>query len=117
MTTHIPEHPAAQRALVEDQFWPKFRRAVGRLPFAEDLLTAYYAATDPVTPARVRMALFAALAYFVVPTDLIPDVIVGLGYTDDAAVLAAAVRTLAGHIRPRHREQARQTLESEVTSQ
>jgi uncharacterized membrane protein YkvA (DUF1232 family) len=101
---------------VEEHFWPKFRRAVGRLPFAEDLLTAYYAATDPVTPARVRMTLFAALAYFVVPTDLIPDVIVGLGYTDDAAVLVAAMRTLAGHIRPQHRQHARQTLESQVTS-
>ncbi|MFO8005706.1 DUF1232 domain-containing protein [Thioalkalivibrio sp.] len=50
------------------------------------------------------------------PTDLIPDVIVGLGYTDDAAVLAAAVRTLAAHIRPRHRQRAHQTLESEVAS-
>lgn len=113
---HIPEQPAQQRALVEERFWPKFRRAVGRLPFAEDLLSAYYAAMDPATPARVRMTLFAALAYFVVPSDLIPDLIVGLGYTDDAAVLAVAVRTLAVHIRPGHRERARQTLESNAAS-
>ncbi len=84
---HIPEQPAEQRALVEEGFWPKFRRLMGRLPFAEDLLSAYYAAMDPATPARVRMTLYAALAYFVVPADLVPDVIVGLGYTDAAVVL------------------------------
>jgi uncharacterized membrane protein YkvA (DUF1232 family) len=58
----------------------------------------------------VRVTLFAALAYFVMPADLIPDIVIGLGFTDDAAVLAAALKTLAGHIRPRHREQARQAL-------
>jgi uncharacterized membrane protein YkvA (DUF1232 family) len=98
------------QALVEEGFWPKFRRVAGRLPFAEDLLAAYYAAIDPLTPGRVRAALFGALAYFVIPVDLIPDLIVGLGFTDDAAVLAAALRTLARHIRPVHRERARQAL-------
>ncbi|MFU8814163.1 MAG: YkvA family protein [Pseudomonadales bacterium] len=96
--------------LVADGFWEKFRAVARRLPFAEDLLTAYYTAIDPRTPQAVRAALFAALAYFVVPTDLIPDFVVGLGYTDDAAVLAAALKTLAAHIRPRHRAQARQAL-------
>jgi uncharacterized membrane protein YkvA (DUF1232 family) len=99
-----------ERVLVDQGFWPKFRRVAGRLPFAEDLLAAYYAAADPITPVRVRAALFGALAYFVMPADMIPDIIVGLGFTDDAAVLAAALRTLAGHIRPTHRERARQAL-------
>lgn len=96
--------------LVGEGFWQKFRAVARRLPFAEDLLTAYFTATDPRTPHAVRAALFAALAYFVVPTDLVPDFVVGLGYTDDAAVLAAALKTLAAHIRPRHRAQARQAL-------
>lgn len=99
------------RAEVEEGFWPKFRRVAGRIPFAEDLLTAYYAAIDPRTPFRVRATLFGALAYFVMPVDMIPDLVAGLGFTDDAAVLAAALRTLAGHIRPGHRERARQVLE------
>ena len=98
------------RTLVEEGFWPKFRRVASRLPFAEDLLAAYYAAVDPATPRRVRAALFGALAYFVLPVDMIPDIIVGLGFTDDAAVLAAALRTLAAHVRPGHRERARQAL-------
>ena len=106
-----PKPPeATDRATVEAGFWPKFRRVAGRLPFAEDLLAAWYAARDPSTPTRVRATLLAALAYFVVPTDMIPDVVVGLGYTDDAAVLAAALRTLAAYIRADHRERARLAL-------
>jgi len=100
-----------QSAFIERDFWSKLGRLAARLPFSGDLLTAYYTATDPGTPSRVRVTLLAALAYFVMPADLIPDFIVGLGYTDDAAVLAAAVRTLSGHIRPQHRTLAGETLE------
>lgn len=107
--SYLPD-PQRQAALVHDGFWPKLRRLARRLPFAEDLLAAYYAAVDPHTPAHVRAVLVAALAYFVTPIDLIPDVVIALGYTDDAAVLAAALRTLAGHIRPGHRRRAQAVL-------
>jgi uncharacterized membrane protein YkvA (DUF1232 family) len=98
------------RATVAEGFWPKLRRLAAHIPFAEDLVAAYYAALDPATPFRVRAVLLGAVAYFVVPVDLIPDVVVGLGYTDDAAVLATALKTLAGHIRPAHRDRARAAL-------
>jgi uncharacterized membrane protein YkvA (DUF1232 family) len=58
----------------------------------------------------VKAALLGALAYFVLPIDLIPDILPVLGYADDAAVLAAALRLVASHIRPEHREAARQAL-------
>lgn len=106
----LHEHGEADRVLVEERFWPKFRRVAARLPFAEDLLAAYYAATDTATPWRVQATLFAALAYFVLPADLVPDIVLGLGYTDDAAVLAAALKSLAGHITAAHRSRARRTL-------
>lgn len=99
------------RTLVEEQFWPKFRRVAARLPFAEDLLAAYYAAVDPATPLKVQAVLLAAVAYFVLPIDLVPDFVLGFGFTDDAAVLAAALKTLAGQIRPRHRDRARAALD------
>lgn len=101
---------STQAEFVERDFWMKLRRLAGRLPFAGDLLTAYYTATDPLTPVRVRAILLGALAYFVVPADLIPDIVIGLGYTDDAAVLAAALKTLVGHIQPKHRTRAHETL-------
>ena len=81
------------------------------LPFAEDLLAAYYCAFDQATPFRVRAALVGALAYFVMPFDFMPDVLPLLGFTDDAAVLLTALRMVAGHLRPEHRDAARGALE------
>lgn len=99
------------RQTVRRGFWPKLRRWVARLPFAEDLLAAYYCAFDRQTPAQVRAVLLGALAYFVLPIDAIPDLLPFAGFTDDAAVLAAAIKLVAGHITPEHREAARRALE------
>jgi uncharacterized membrane protein YkvA (DUF1232 family) len=92
------------------RFWAKLRRVLARIPFSEDLLAAYYCAFDPDTPAYVRAVLFGAIAYFVLPTDMVPDFLVGLGFTDDASVLAAAIAAVGSHIAPRHRVQARASL-------
>ncbi len=88
----------------------KFRRLAAKLPFAEDLLAAYYCAFDRETPRHVQAALAAAIAYFVVPLDIVPDMLPLLGFTDDAAVLAAAIRLVASHIRPEHRAAAHAAL-------
>ena len=101
---------ARDEARVRRGFWSKVRRVAARLPFAEDLLSAYYCAFDRTTPIQVKAALLGALAYFVLPIDLIPDILPVLGYADDAAVLATALRLVASHIRPEHREAARQAL-------
>jgi len=91
-------------------FWRKAARVAARLPLAEDLLAAYYCAFDQATPAHVKAALVGALAYFVLPFDFMPDVLPLLGFTDDAAVLLTALRMVAGHLRPEHRDAARDTL-------
>jgi uncharacterized membrane protein YkvA (DUF1232 family) len=91
-------------------FWRKLRRLAARLPFAEDLLAAHICAFDRQTPLQVKAALIGALAYFVLPTDAIPDFLPALGYTDDAAVLAAAIKLVASHITTDHREAARRLL-------
>jgi uncharacterized membrane protein YkvA (DUF1232 family) len=52
----------------------------------------------------------AALAYFIVPIDLVPDIIALLGFTDDAAVLFMAANSVRRHIQPGHRERARAWL-------
>src|SRR5262249_56625543 len=95
---------------VREGFWRKVRRLAGQLPFAEDLVAAYYCAVDPLTPLPARAALVAALAYFVVPLDLIPDFIAGFGYTDDAAALAAAISITGNYMRPQHRAAGRRAL-------
>jgi len=110
----LDERTARQAARDETRvrrgFWSKAKRVAARLPFAEDLLSAYYCAFDRTTPIQVKAALLGALAYFVLPIDLIPDILPVLGYADDAAVLATALRLVAAHIRPEHREAARQAL-------
>jgi len=98
---------AKDRESVRRRFWAKFRRVVASLPFAEDLLSAYYCAFDKQTPRHVQAALLGAIAYFILPFDFIPDMMPVLGFTDDAAVLATAIRMVAAHIKPEHREQAR----------
>lgn len=102
---------AANEEDVRRNFWRKLRHLVSQLPFAEDLVTAHYCAFDRETPSHVKAALIGALAYFVLPTDAIPDVIPVIGYGDDAAVLAAAIKLVTSHITPEHREAARRTLE------
>jgi uncharacterized membrane protein YkvA (DUF1232 family) len=110
------EHAAAE-ARVRDGFWPKLRRNLGRLPFATDLAAAWYAMLDPATPKTTRVILIGALAYFVMPADLIPDFIVGTGFLDDATVLGFALQTVQRHIRPEHRARAREALGREAEAE
>ena len=91
-------------------FWRKARRFAARVPFAEDLLAAYYCAFDRDTPMQVKAALLGALAYFVLPLDTIPDFIAGIGFGDDATVLFGTLALVRAHIKPQHREAARRAL-------
>lgn len=93
-------------------FFARLKRVARRIPFAEDLLAAWICARDPATPRRVRLTLLAAIGYFVLPIDAIPDLMPFLGFTDDAAVIAAALAAVAGAITPAHREKARAVLET-----
>lgn len=102
---------ADDERVVRTGFWVKVKRRAAVLPFAEDLLSAYYCAFDRETPLQVRAVLLGALAYFVLPFDGIPDVLPLLGFTDDAAVLAAAMKLVIDNIRPEHRDAARRKLD------
>lgn len=106
----IPRIDEVDEVRVERRFWPKLRRSVARIPFADHLLSVWYAARDPETPAGAKGMMLAALAYFIMPVDAIPDVLAGIGFTDDAAVITAVVATLSAHIRSRHRKAAREAL-------
>jgi len=102
---------ARDEAGVLSDAWAMLRRIGRRLPFAQDALAAYYCAIDPQTDRRVKLTLAGALAYFVMPVDLMPDFLPLVGFTDDAAVIAAALAAVSRSIRPEHREQARRNLD------
>lgn len=96
---------------VRQNFWPKLQKNLARVPFADEALAAWYCATDAKTPLKAKGTLFGALAYFILPIDLIPDVILGLGFTDDLAVLMTAMTIVKNHVRQEHRDRARETIE------
>ncbi|WP_029583899.1 YkvA family protein [Bradyrhizobium sp. URHD0069] len=105
---------AKDRESVRRRFWIKLKRVMAQLPFAEDLLAAYYCAFDKQTPRHVQVALLGAIAYFILPFDFVPDVLPMLGFTDDAAVLATAIRMVAANIRQEHRDAARVALKRAI---
>ena len=116
-TADVMDEPAGSLPTVwtpqqDRRFWKKLVRVMARISFAEDLVAAFYCAIDRTTPTYVRATLLAALAYFLLPTDTVPDVLVMLGFTDDAAVLAAAIAAVGSNLRPEHREAARRRLDA-----
>ena len=95
---------------VRRNFWHKARRTLGRVPFTEDAVAAFYCASDSATPLPIRATLFGALAYFVLPFDAIPDLLLGLGFIDDAAIVVAAFTAARMHLNEDHRARARAWL-------
>ncbi|RED28560.1 uncharacterized membrane protein YkvA (DUF1232 family) [Rhodopseudomonas thermotolerans] len=99
---------------VRHRFWRKLKSVAVRLPFVEDILAAYYCAFDRQTPRHVQIALLGAIAYFILPFDFAPDILPVLGFTDDAAILATAIRMVASNITPAHREAARVAMQRDL---
>lgn len=109
----LPAVVEKNESRVKRGFWRKIRRHIGRIPFANEAAAAYFCATDPATPARVKAILMAALAYFVLPTDMVPDFLIGFGFSDDATVLMTAIGVVHSHIKQSHRTAAAKALEQE----
>lgn len=102
-----------QKESVRTKLLRTARKAARQVPFMEDVVAGYYCALDPATPAKVRGTVLAALAYFVLPLDMVPDFILGVGFGDDATVLMAAIAMVRAHMRDEHFEAARQALKDD----
>lgn len=86
------------------------RRSYARMREVAPLLRLLEAHADGryrEVPHRVIWAAAFAAAYFLMPVDAIPDVIAGLGFTDDAAVLAYVLHVFRDEVE-RFREWERQ---------
>lgn len=103
-----------QEAYVRGGLWRTAKRAARHVPFMQDVVAAYFCAMDRQTPLRVKGIILAALAYFVMPADTIPDFLFGVGFTDDAAVLAGAISAIAAHLKPAHRAAAAEALSDQT---
>lgn len=111
-----PEHVSGEKTRGADEksvragFWRTFAKAAKQIPFAEDLVAAYYCALDPETPSRAKAVLLGALAYFVLPMDAVPDFLALVGFSDDIAVLTLAIATVRNNMTEAHRIAARKSL-------
>ena len=111
VTRYEPEKLERDRTKVLNNFWSKARRVLGRVPFLEDAVAAYYCARDPQTPTQVKAVLFGALAYFILPADLVPDILTAFGFVDDAAIMTYAYRRVAEYVTDAHRAKAQTAIE------
>lgn len=104
------QKPEPREDDMRQDFWRTVKRAAGKVPFLDEVVAGYYCALDEKTPWRVKGILIGALAYFVLPADAIPDLLLGIGFTDDIAVLTAAITSVSAHIKPAHRAAAKRAL-------
>lgn len=106
----VPATVRVNEEKVQEGFLPKIRKVAAKIPFAADALSVWWCARDPETPAAAKGMMLAGLAYFVLPTDALPDLLPVIGFTDDAAVIAALVAILGKTLKPRHKEAAQAFL-------
>jgi uncharacterized membrane protein YkvA (DUF1232 family) len=93
--------------VVREGFVAKAKRYLNRLPLAHETVAMYFCMLDPQTPLWVKGTAAAALAYFILPLDALPDVMPLVGLSDDAGVLAAALTAVSAHVTDDHRARAR----------
>ena len=74
-------------------------------------LTLFYCLQDRDTPTWAKGVIVGALGYLILPTDMIPDMIPGVGYGDDWGALVAALGTVAAYIKDEHKIKAQSQLE------
>lgn len=98
---------------LDQNFWEKLRKFATQAgkQVVERALTLYYAAQRPETPAWAKMVIYSSLAYFILPTDAVPDFTPIVGYSDDLTAILSALSAVAVSITPEVKESARQKTE------
>ena len=110
---YVGRDSSAAEATVRAGLLAKTRRHLGKFPMAREAVALYFCMLDPATPAWVKAVVAAALAYFVLPLDAVPDLLPFVGLSDDASLLAAAYASASNFVTADHREQARAWIDRE----
>jgi uncharacterized membrane protein YkvA (DUF1232 family) len=101
------------RQFSEESFWNKLRsfaKQAGR-EVVEKSLTLYYVGIDPAVPTWAKGVIAAALGYFIVPLDAIPDLAPFVGYADDLGAISMALAAIASSVTDQHVQQAKTKTE------
>ena len=101
-----------QKYFSDDQFWGKMKKLARKagVKIVYVALLLYYVVRNPATPKADKTKIFGALGYLLLPTDLIPDFLPVVGFTDDLAALTWALYSVAKNITPEVKIQAREKL-------
>jgi uncharacterized membrane protein YkvA (DUF1232 family) len=83
---------------VEDNLWGKLEKTGKRISFAKDILALYKYMKDPFVKWYRKSIVVAALIYFIVPIDTIPDLTPLFGYLDDLGVITALLKYLGNEL-------------------
>ncbi len=97
----------------DDSFWDKVKdvlKSAGRVLIYK-ALQLYYVMKKPGCPAYIKAAIVAALGYFILPIDLVPDVIPVVGFSDDLAAIGAALVMAQAYVDDEVKELAKKTLD------
>ena len=97
-------------SFVKKGFWAKTKQIAAKVPFVLDSVAMYYCAIDQKTPLLAKGIALAALAYVINPFDIMPDAIPALGFTDDAAAVVAALKTVDKHVTNEHKQKAEKAM-------
>lgn len=74
------------------------------------VLLLYFTLQKPEVPIKAKTIIIGALGYFILPLDLIPDIAVGVGYTDDLGALGVALFQVAMYIDDEIKNKAKEKL-------
>ena len=85
---------------VDENLWSKLESTGKRISFAKDIIALYNYMKDPFVKWYRKTIVVAALIYFIVPIDTIPDLTPLFGYLDDLGVLTALLKYLGSELIP-----------------
>lgn len=76
-----------------EKFWEKIKGRAKKVGYEGicGALHLFYALDNPSMPLKTKMVIYGTPGYFISSTDMIPDFIPVVGFTDDIGVLVAAV--------------------------
>ncbi len=109
----VGSDPAENERVVRAGFSAKAKAYLSRIPMSEEVVALYFCLLDGKTPVWVKAIAAAALAYFILPIDAVPDLLPLIGLGDDISVLSAALAAVSTNLTAEHRARARAWLRDE----
>lgn len=86
--------------IVEEKLWVKLEKVGKKISFAKDLVALYKYLLDSSVSWHRKAIVAAALLYFIIPIDTIPDLAPLFGYMDDLGVIMATLKFLGNELIP-----------------